>query len=137
MHSILVKDYMSPEHYAVHADVSVRTAVDAMLRARVLGVPVVDDHKRLVGYVSEQDCIKELLNDAMYCDESAPVASVMQTAVVSFDPEASVVEVAQSMLRHHHKNYPVIQDGKLIGVISRSMVLAALMDRSNACFKHK
>ena len=137
MHSILVKDYMSPEHYAVHCGVTVRTAVETMLRARVLGVPVVGDDKKLVGYVSEQDCIKELLNDAMFCDESASVASVMQTAVVSFDPEASVVEVAQSMLRHHHKNYPVVSNGKLIGVISRSMVLAALMDQENACFKRK
>ncbi len=137
MQSILVKDYMDHNPHSVPVTANVKDVVEALLKDRVIGAPVVDENKQLVGYVSEQDCVKDLLNDAFYCEEPGAVTTVMKTEVATVTPDTSIVEVAQSILEKKHKNYPVIEDGKLVGVISRSLILRALLENDNDCYiKH-
>lgn len=134
MHSILVKDYMDYDPHAVSIHTNIRDAVQSLLNAGVIGCPVIDDNEQVVGFVSEQDCIKELLNDAFYCEEPAAVNTVMRTDVLTVTPETSIVEVAQTMLKNKPKNYPVIDDGKLVGLINRSHILKALIENENDCY---
>lgn len=134
MHSILVKDYMDHNAHAIPKTTNIKDAVESMLKDGVIGVPVIDHEHQLVGYVSEQDCIKEMLNDAFYCEEPAEVTTVMQTDVVTVNPDTSIVEIAQSMLNRRPKNYPVVVDGKLVGIISRSHVLRALLENDQDCY---
>ncbi len=134
MHSILVKDYMDHNAHAIMSDTNVKDAVESMLNDGVIGLPVIDTAERVVGYVSEQDCIKEMLNDAFYCEEPAEVTQVMKTDVISVSPDTSIVEIAQSMLERRPKNYPVISDGKLVGIISRSHILRALLENDQDCY---
>ena len=137
MQSILVEDYMDYNPHSISVNTNVKDVVDSLLRDKIIGAPVVDDKKNLVGYVSEQDCIKEMLQDAFYCEEPGPVKGVMRTDVVTVTPDTSIVEIAESMLKKHHKNYPVVSNGKLVGLISRSNVLKALLENENDCYlKH-
>ena len=69
MHSILVKDYMDQAPHVVSNDATILDAVSLLMDAKISGVPVVDKNKNLVGFVSEQDCIKEMLNNTFYCEE--------------------------------------------------------------------
>ncbi len=128
MHSILVSNFMDHNPHAVTAATSIKEAVTIMLKEGVIGVPVVDDNNKLVGYLSEQDCVKDMLNDAFYSEEPGQVSSAMQTEVVSVTPETSIVEIAQTIMTNRPKNYPVVTDGKLVGLISRSDVLRALLE---------
>lgn len=128
MHSILVTDYMDHDPHAIHAATSIKEAVAMMLKEGVIGAPVIDENKQLIGYLSEQDCVKDMLNDAFYSEEPGPVSSVMQTDVVSVTPETSIVEIAQTIMTNRPKNYPVVTNGKLVGLISRSDVLRALLE---------
>lgn len=128
MHSILVTDFMDNNPHAVTASTSIKEAVTIMLKEGVIGVPVVDAQKKLIGYLSEQDCVKDMLNDAFYSEEPGPVSSAMQTNVMSVSPETSIVEIAQTIMTNRPKNYPVITEGKLVGLISRSDVLRALLE---------
>ena len=128
MQSILVADFMDHNPHAVYASTSIKDAVATMLREGVIGVPVIDNNKRLIGYLSEQDCVKDMLNDAFYSEEPGPVSSAMQTNVLSVSPETSIVEIAQTIMSNRPKNYPVITDGKLVGLISRSDVLRAFLE---------
>ncbi|EGG94770.1 CBS domain protein [gamma proteobacterium IMCC1989] len=128
MHSILVTDYMDHNPHAIHATTSIKEAVTMMLKEGVIGAPVVDKNNQLIGYLSEQDCVKDMLNDAFYSEEPGPVSSAMQTEVVSVTPETSIVEIAQTIMTNRPKNYPVVTDGKLVGLISRSDVLRALLE---------
>jgi CBS domain-containing protein len=113
---------------------NVREAVELLLKNKVTGVPVIDSSNNLVGYLSEQDCIEEMLNDAFYCEEPAAVTKVMQTEVMSVTPNTSIVELAQTIIKNRPKNYPVIDDGKLVGLISRADVLQALVDNDDDCY---
>jgi CBS domain-containing protein len=137
MQSILVKDYMDHNPHSISVSTNVKDVVDRLLKDKIIGAPVVDGNKNLVGYVSEQDCIKEMLQDAFYCEEPGPVTSVMKTEVATVSPDMSIVEIAEAMLKKHHKNFPVVSNGKLVGLISRSNVLQALLEHENDCYiKH-
>lgn len=58
----------------------------------------------------------------------------MSTDVLSVTPDQSIVEVAEIIIRHKPKIYPVISTGKLVGVISRRHVLSALLDSEEDCY---
>lgn len=134
MHSILVRDYMNHQPKFVTEDTNVREAVELLLKNNVIGVPVVDRNNNLVGYLSEQDCVEEMLNDAFYCEEPGKVSKVMQTHVMSVKPSTTIVELAQTIIHSRPKNYPVIDDGKLVGLISRADVLKALVENDDDCY---
>jgi predicted transcriptional regulator len=136
MPSILVRDFMDPNPHAIHYATPIRTAVEAMVAAKIIGAPIIDEAKHVVGFVSEQDCIKELLNDAFFCEDSMPVSKVMNRQVQTVSPDTSIFEVAEKMVSAPPKNYPVVQHGRLVGVISRSRVLEALLVTSEDCYLH-
>lgn len=134
MHSILVADFMNHQPSIVKDTDNVRTAVELLLTKKIIGVPVVDENKNLVGYLSEQDCIEEMLNDVFHCEEPGSVSKVMQKDVLSVKPTTTIVELAQTIIKNKPKNYPVIDDGKLVGLISRTQVLKALVDNDDDCY---
>ncbi|GAB1257188.1 CBS domain-containing protein [Aurantivibrio plasticivorans] len=136
--SILVTDYMDNDPHAIPVSANVRDAVESLLKSKVHGAPVVDEQHKLVGFVSEQDCIKELLNYAFYCEEPSPVTKVMRTEVITTTPETSIVELAENMTAQRPKNYPVVDNfGKLIGLINRSHILKALLENDEDCYLRK
>ena len=136
MDSILVKDYMDPNPHAILSNASVAEAVSVLLDANISGAPVVDSANHLVGFVSEQDCIKELLNDTFYASDSPSVVSVMTSNVTTVGPGASILEIAENMAKHAPRNYPVVESGKLIGLLSRRHILKGLVDTNKAGHAH-
>lgn len=136
MLSILVKDYMQANVQAIKADASVREAVEHLLHCNLSGAPVVDENLRLVGFVSEQDCMKDMLNSAFYREDTASVTSIMRTDVLSVTPTTSILEIAETMLGNKPKNYPVIEHGKLVGLITRRQILQALTANNGNYFSH-
>ncbi|MEJ2443349.1 MAG: CBS domain-containing protein [Exilibacterium sp.] len=137
MHSILVKDYMDHNPHAIPVTTNIRDVVKSLLQAGVIGAPVIDENEKVVGFVSEQDCISEMLNNAFYCEEPAPVTAVMHTDVLTVTPETSIVEVAQTMTQNKPKNFPVVDNGKLVGLINRSLILKSLIEYDEDCYIHR
>ncbi|MBU2885099.1 CBS domain-containing protein [Gilvimarinus agarilyticus] len=134
MHSILVRDYMQTDPLVFDRNTNLLQAVHKLLAAKATGAPVVDEQRKVVGFVSEQDCIKEILQGAFYCEDPPSVASVMSTEVLSVKPDQSIVEVAEFIIKQKPKIYPVISEDKLIGVMSRRDVLSALLDNDEDCY---
>lgn len=137
MQSILVQDFMNRQPLLISDQDNIRTVVAKLIGHNVIGAPVVNAEKKLVGFVSEQDCIKEMLNDAFYCEEPGSVTKVMHKDVLTVSPNTSIVEVAQTMLSAKPKNYPVVENGKLVGLFSRQHVLRALLDNDEDCYLRK
>ncbi|ABD80972.1 CBS domain-containing protein [Saccharophagus degradans] len=127
MHSILVRDYMDRNPHAINQLASVREAIGVLVNEGITGAPVIDDSKTLVGFISEHDCIRQLLNDAFYYDESAAIGAIMRTDLKSVTPDTSILTIAEAMANGPPKNYPVVDNGKLVGLISRAHVLRALL----------
>lgn len=136
MHSILVRDYMDRDSHAISVNANTAEVVSRLLKSGATGIPVIDDRESVVGFVSEQDCIKEMLNGAFFCDEPPSVRKIMQPDVLTVAANASIVELAQTMLREKPKVYPVLSEGKLVGVITRRHVLQALIENDEDCYLH-
>ena len=134
MSSILVKDYMQANVQAISVNASVRDVVEHLLKWNITGAPVVNGDRMLIGFVSEQDCMKEMLNSAFYAEDSAQVASIMRRDVLSVTPDTSILEIAETMLGNKPKNYPVVENGKLVGLINRKHILLALKKHSGCYF---
>ncbi len=134
MHSILVKDYMQPAAHAISVNANTAEVVGRLLKSGLTGIPVIDEREAVVGFISEQDCIKEMLNDAFFCEEPASVRKLMSETVLTVTPNTSIVELAQTMMHQKPKNYPVVSDGKLVGIITRRHVLQALIDNDEDCY---
>jgi len=137
MSSILVKDYMQSNAPAILADASVSEVVEYLLKWGLASAPVVDQQRNLIGFVSEQDCIKDLLNSAFYAEDCCSVTRIMRRDVLCVTPDTSILELAETMLGNKPKSYPVVEQGKLVGLINRRQILQALYDNNEAYFPLK
>lgn len=127
-----IKDCMRRNPLTINCNSNLVQAVETLVEYKLTGVTVVDDEGRPVGVLSEIDCIKSVLN-AIYNDgdpEHALVQDVMTSTIVSCTPGDSIVEVAADMLATRQRRRPVIENGRLVGQVSSSNVLWALMENS-------
>ena len=97
-----------------------------MLTGGFSGVPVTERDGSVVGIVSELDIIRALRAGKPL--ETTTAADIMTTEVVGVDVDASVEEVMEILDSKHIVRLPVLEDGKLVGVISRPDVLRAAIE---------
>src|SRR5215470_9568191 len=140
------RDVMTWGAITVEPHESVARAVQLMLQNKISGLPVVDDKRQLVGIVTEGDFLRRgelgtqrqrprwlefLLGPGRLASEyvrasGQKVSQVMTTQPWTVTPETSLDEVVRLMERHRIKRLPVVQDGKLVGIVSRADLLHAL-----------
>ncbi len=130
---IQVRDYMLYDTPVVHPDMPLTEVTELLCNKNLLGVPVVDRNKKLVGFISEQDCIQKLLTSSYYCDISPVVSDVMRSEVLTLSPGDGIIELADSMKSNKPKIYPVVEDGRVLGIINRTQVLKALSENLQKC----
>src|SRR5690554_3050326 len=128
MHSLKVVDYMNRHPVSFKADMTIETTVEILLQSHQRGGPVCDEQNRLIGFLSEQDCLASILRDTYHNEQGATVADCMyQGDVVTVSADTSITDLAQQMIANQPKIYPVIDaDKQVIGVITRSDVLRAI-----------
>ena len=127
MESLQVKDYMSQRPVTFTTEMPVAEAVEKLLHSHQTGGPVVNEKRELVGFLSEQDCLRQMIESSYYREQVARVVDIMVKDVLAVKPYSSVLEVAQKMISEKPKVYPVVDDdGVLLGSISRAQVLNAI-----------
>jgi len=127
MESLSVGDYMNKHPVTFTVDMPVVEAVEKLLSVQQTGGPVLDGQKKVIGFLSEQDCLAQMVASSYYNEQISLVKDIMRTEVLSIKPYTSVLELAQQMLKEKPKFYPVVDDdGKLLGSINRTAVLNAI-----------
>ena len=127
-----IADCMRKNPLTISEDANIFQAVELIVEYKLTGLTVTDDAGCVVGILSEIECLQAILT-SIYNDgdaEHALVKDVMQSDVVSCAPADGIVEVAQDMLNTRQRRRPVMVDGKLVGQVSSSNVLWALMEYS-------
>ena len=127
-----ISDCMHHKPLTVSPGANLVEAIEIITEYKLTGITVTGEAGEVVGILSELDCIKGVLA-AVYNDgdpEHSLVRDVMCTDIVSCQPGDSIVEVAQSMLDNRQRRRPVVDKGKLVGQVSSSNVLWALMEHS-------
>lgn len=124
--NILVRHYMKPATHFFSPSTTVQEVVKDLLRFGISGGPVIDESHQLQGYVTEQDCIKQMLNGSYYGENHTIASDIMRNSPLVISPEDDIMQIAEMMLNKKPKQYPVVKNGKVIGVLTRSDVLRAL-----------
>jgi CBS domain-containing protein len=111
--------------WSVTPDASVRQAVELM-NDRDVGAVLVISHEELVGIVSERDCARRVILQERIAAET-PVRQIMTSAVVYVKPEQTTEACMALMTEHRIRHLPVMEAGRLVGVISMRDVVAAIL----------
>ena len=114
----LVRDMMSFPVKTVSPETRLGEVERILLRYGHTGVPVTED-KSLVGIISRRDVDKAIKHGLKH----APVKGFMTTKVATVDVDAPWDEVQRLMVQHDIGRLPVVEDGNLVGIVSRSDVL--------------
>jgi CBS domain-containing protein len=127
-----IADCMRKKPLTIRRGANLVEAIETLVEYKLTGVTVVDDDGHPVGVLSELDCIQAILA-TIYNDgdpELSLVHEAMTVDINSCGPEDNIVEVAQDMLRTRQRRRPVIDNGRLVGQVSSSNILWALMEHS-------
>ena len=128
MNAPTVHDTMDRETHAVREDLPILDAISVLIDSGVTGVPVVDDQGHVLGVLSEEHCLKLLAEgDESFDRPKGSVGAFLDPTVPTVSPDMSVFYVAGMFLRERqHRRFPVVQDGRLVGVITRKDLLKTL-----------
>jgi CBS domain-containing protein len=125
--SIVVDDFMTTHLATANPDMELLSLVDLLLIQGISGAPVVDGDGKLVGMISEQDCLRAILVGTYQGDIGGRVGDVMTAPVETIQLGANIVEVAERMLETNRRRFPVIDsEANLRGQISRRDLLRAV-----------
>jgi CBS domain-containing protein len=147
----LVRDIMDPEPATVRPDTPVEEVVAALRRHELPGLPVVDDDGRCVGMVTEADLVLpddegdlhiphyiNLFGGTIFLEPLSRFEGRLRKAFASkaedmmsadpdtVSPDTSVQEAARLIHESGHNRLPVVEDRRLVGVVTRLDVLGAL-----------
>ena len=90
-------------------------------------MPVVDENSKLLGMITEKDCLKIVLNAGYYNEWGGSIREFMSHDVESVDDNMTLVDLAEKFLNGPYRRFPVVNKGRLVGQVSRHDVLKALL----------
>lgn len=126
MRSVLVKDHMSKNVATLSPDMEIAHATQYLIAHNISGAPVLDEHGRLVGILTEQDCMKVVMHSVFHGEPAGLVSEYMSKDPKSVTPEQSILTLAEMLLEGRYHRYPVVDNGRLVGIISRRDVMRAM-----------
>jgi CBS domain-containing protein len=127
--NLKVSDYMSTELITFFPEQSVSEVIEKLIQYRISGAPVVDHEHRLIGVISEGDCLKQV-SDSRYYNMpvgQSNVESHMAKNVETIDGNMNIFDAANKFLNSKRRRFPIVKDGKLVGQISQKDILKAAL----------
>ncbi len=151
MDELKVREIMQADVITAKPDTTVGELADILAQNKISGVPVVDEQGRVLGMVSEADIILQdadlhfpyyiqFLEMVIYLQSvhkfeervrksiGSKVTEIMSDEVVSVSPEATVRETATLMADRDVNRLPVIEDERLVGIVTRGDIVRAIAE---------
>lgn len=139
---MLIRDYMTTNPITVRPETPVKEVADLLIANRINGVPVIDNEGKLLGIVTAEDLIHRGLDERLQPRDSIwkenfwvsffgsknaqtdkaqghTAAEIMTQNVYTVEPDMRLFMAARLMVDHEVTSLPVVEAGKLAGVISR------------------
>jgi predicted transcriptional regulator len=108
-------------------DQSIEEVIDIIIEKGISGAPVLDDKKKLVGIISEKDCLRIIVDQAYHNLPSSArkVSDYMTAKVKTLESSSDIVEAANEFLSTPVRRLPIVENGVMVGQISRRDILRA------------
>ncbi|MBO0613023.1 CBS domain-containing protein [Thiothrix fructosivorans] len=132
--SLSVRHYMSSRLATLYENQDIREAVKIFTERNLFGGAVMDNRGSLVGILSVTDCIDAALRSGYHSGWRGTVGEKMSRDIRTVDAEDSILDVAKMFMDDHYRRYPVVDDNRVVGVITRLDVLKALRTVSASGF---
>lgn len=141
---MIVEEIMNTRLKTARADDMIKDISTLMCLNKISGVPVVNDDNELIGILSEKDILHCMFPEAqeLFLNQERPdfekmeedfkgtlnkkVGDLMTRAVASVTPDMPVMKAASMMWLKNIRRIPVVEDGKLVGIVSIGDVHRAL-----------
>ena len=121
------REIMARSEMTLSPETNIYRAMKSLLKHRLLGAAVVDAEGRLVGMLTEKDCLKMLAGEAFDGLPEGRVQDYMTRDVETMSPTASLYEVVQRFLGRTYRKLPVVDEHRrVIGQLSRLDALRAI-----------
>lgn len=121
-----VGEHMTRELVTITPDTEIMRAVYLLVDHDISGMPVVDEAGTLVGILTERDCIVTAIQSGYFDEAGGMVKDFMSSPVETAEADDSLMDVAERLSKSVYRRFPVLDDGRLVGLISRRDVLEAL-----------
>lgn len=113
---ITIRDVMSPEVVTIGPDATVAETIEFLTENHIGGAPVVSRNGELVGMISELALIDVVFDEAV---KQAPISKFMTVELQIVYPDEPLTRAAQLFALYAFRRLPVVQDGKLVGILTR------------------
>ncbi len=127
-HVPLAREIMTRRLVTLRPEMPALEAAALLLKHGISGAPVVDDEGHLLGLVSEYDCLRAVASADYEMDAHDAIEAVeelMSKDCVTVGPEMELFAIAHEFVVRRMRRFPVIENGKLIGQVSRRDALKA------------
>ena len=121
-------DTMTANVITVKKDVILTEAIPLLPCWHISALPVVDNENKMVGVISEIDLVN-LTFDGNAADTI--VEEVMVTDIVSFSSNTELADLVPTFSKRHLRRVPIIDKGKVVGIVSRRDILREMLRRYN------
>ncbi len=139
-------DIMTKTVITGRADTTVKNAAELMSLHHISAIPILDQNGNIIGIVSEGDLMRRVEGAkdqarswwlslfsasetgarGFVQERGRHLKDIMTTQVTTVSPDTPVGEIAILLSKKHIKRVPVVQDGQLVGIVSRANLLQAL-----------
>jgi CBS domain-containing membrane protein len=138
-----VKDLMTKKIFSIQESDTLLTARQLMDMARIRHVPVVGPKSEFVGLVTQRDILGATISRLAEIDETTqneidaaiPIKEIMCADVTTVGPDDTLRDAADILLHHKYGCLPVVQDGKLVGIITEADFLRLTINLMDALEK--
>jgi predicted transcriptional regulator len=117
---MIARDIMTRKVCTIQPDASAQEAAQLLDEKRISGLPVVNANNQIIGIITEADIISKVDKAGLL------VADIMSHEIISVSEETPVGEIALLLTERKIKRVPVVQDDKLVGIVSRADIVHAV-----------
>ena len=110
---------------SIGKDTEIYEAIRIIAESNITGLPVVNGDQTIAGIITEKDMLRLLYDSG---DLPGTVEGFMTREVVCFDQEDSLLDIVECFVHNHFRRVPILDEGKLVGIISRKDVIAYILE---------
>lgn len=137
---MFVRETMTSPAITLSPDIPFQTALKLMKEQKIRRIPIVNDQNKLLGIVSERDLLQASPSSATsltiwemnYLLSKLSIQDVMTKSVVTVTPNTILQDAASLMLKHRIGGLPVVEDDKVVGVITETDIFRVFVELLDA-----
>ena len=122
-----IKQILSRQAITVHEHQILREVAGILSQNLIGAVPVIDDDNRLCGILSERDLVRALNEDFDFNSDHA--GKLMTRSLITTTPDVTSSELMSLMTKHKIRHIPIIENDKLIGIVSIGDVVRRVLEK--------